>query len=147
MTFNIIAGFIIPWIFGVCLYFKNKKTLLTITPIGIAFALLYNTIGFHVPFWRLKPFSLGRMAFIPFDIGAYPILVSYLIYFIKKYNIKSYKMIFLFTFLTTVIEYIMLLSGKVEYFNGWNLAWTFVSYMTPYITCYIYYLILEKRVF
>ena len=145
MVFNVIAGFIIPCMLGVYLYFKDKKTLLTMAPIGMAFALLYNSIGFHVPFWKLEPFSQGRMALIPFDLGAYPVFVSYLIYFIKNYNVKNYKVILIFTLITTIIEYLILLAGRVEYFNGWNIVWTFISYLIPYVGCYIYYLILQKK--
>lgn len=145
MIFNIIVGFIIPWTFGIYLYFKDRKTLLTIAPIGAAIALVYNTVGFYVPFWKISDFSLGRMSALPFDLGVYPVMISYLIYFIKNYKVKSYKLILLFSVITTAGEFIGVLIGRVVYLNSWNLAWTFVSYLIPYITGYVYYRQLKRE--
>lgn len=147
MTFNIIAGFILPWVSSLYLYIKDKKTLLTIAPLGAAIALLYNSVGFHLLFWTLHPFSDGRLALLPFDLGAYPVFASFLIYFIKKYRSKPYLIILLFTLITTLIEYMFLIRGKVIYYNNWNIAWTFISYVVPYISCYVYYLILRRNDF
>lgn len=145
MIFNIIVGFIIPWVFGIYLYFKDRKTLLTIVPLGAAIALFYNAIGFYVPFWKINDLSLGRISALPFDLGAYPILLSYLIYFIKSNKTKDYKLILLFSILTTVGEFIGVLMGRVIYLNSWNLGWTFVSYLIPYITGYVYYRQLKRE--
>ena len=145
MLFNILVGFMIPWIFGIYLYFKDRKTLITIAPIGAAIALLYNCLGFYFSFWTVYNFSYGRMSAIPFDLGLYPILTSYLVYFIKRYKFKSYNMILLFTIFTTIAEFLLVLLDKVIYYNNWNIGWTFISYLIPYITCYLYYLILKKN--
>lgn len=145
MIFNIIVGFIIPWAFGIYLYFKDRKTLLIIAPIGAAIALVYNTVGFYIPFWKLKDFSLGRMSGLPFDLGVYPVVLSYLIYFIKNYKVKSYKLILLFSVITTIGEFIGVLMGRVVYLNSWNIGWTFISYLIPYITGYVYYRQLKRE--
>lgn len=145
MTFNIIAGFIIPWVFASYLYFKDRKTLLTMAPLGSAIALLYNSIGFDLNFWKLLPLSFSRIAFLPFDLGAYPVFASYLIFFIRKLPSKASLIILLFTIITSLMEFIMMSFGRVIYYNNWNIAWTFVSYLIPYITCYIYYLTLKRN--
>jgi len=53
-------------------------------------------------------------------------------------------MILIFSILTTATEGAALILDKVHYENGWNILWTFLSYLTPYSICYCYYLKLKK---
>jgi len=50
----------------------------------------------------------------------------------------------IFTVITTFAEYLGLIFGLVTYDNGWNIVWTFLSYMPPYLTGYCYYYQLKK---
>jgi hypothetical protein len=42
------------------------------------------------------------------------------------------------------LEYIALLVGLVTYGNGWNVGWSFLAYLIPYLIDYWYYLKLKK---
>lgn len=142
---NIIVCFIIPWIFGIVLYFLDKKTLLIIAPFFGLIAYTVNEFGFHLNYWRLLPLNINDdITSLTANVGLYPIIASYLIYFIRKKEEKAYLIILLFTFLTTVLEYMGVLIHAVKYSNGWNVGWTFVSYLIPYLVDYWYYKKLKK---
>lgn len=59
MILNIILGCIIPWAFGVILYFKDKKTVLIIAPFSSILAYTVNEFCFHLNFWRLVPVNIS----------------------------------------------------------------------------------------
>jgi hypothetical protein len=52
---NVILGFIIPWIFGIILYKKDKKTLLVIAPFMSVWAYIVNEALFDLNFNRFAP--------------------------------------------------------------------------------------------
>lgn len=144
MVLNIILGFIIPWIFGVALYLKDKKILLTIAPFSSILAYTVNEFCFHLNFWRLIPVYIDDdYTAISVNLGLYPILGGYLIYYVSKKYINSYLVIFIFTLATTVVEYLAFLFKLVTYGNGWNIGFTFISYLIPYLLIYWYYLKLK----
>lgn len=145
MLLNIIIGFIIPWIFGWILYFKNKKILYTIFPFQSMVAYTIIMLEIDIGFWKLSPDNYFALPAIPFCLGLYPISASYLIYFISKSKVNPCLLIALFTALTTVSEWLGIIIDKVHYKNGWNIFFTFLSYLLPYILCYIYYLWLKKN--
>ncbi|MFD6511446.1 CBO0543 family protein, partial [Bacillus sp. NPDC060175] len=100
--------------------------------------------GLYCGFWRIAPFlSQKTLSSLPFNIGLYPILASYLIFFIKKTK-RPYLMVFFISLFTTILEMTLVLSGKIVYDNGWNIIWTFFSYIIPYMWVYWYYLYLRK---
>lgn len=141
MIINIILGFIIPWIFGVILYYKDKKIILTIGPISSILAYTINEFCFHLNFWRLVPVNFNDdITSVSVNLGLYPILGCYLIYYISKKRINSYLVILIFAISTTVGEYFGFLFKLVTYGNGWNIGWTFLSYIIPYLLIYWYYL-------
>ncbi|PAF15741.1 hypothetical protein CHH51_18320, partial [Terribacillus saccharophilus] len=86
MIFNIMLVFLLPWIVG---YFHlYKKDRLIIPLIGSFFSVVVftvNELGFYLNFWKVNS-SNNTFSFLPFNLGIYPILASYLIYFIKKRN-------------------------------------------------------------
>lgn len=61
-------------------------------------------------------------------------------------KINAFIIIFLFTLLTTCIEGLGVIFGRVVYHNGWNIGWTFISYLIPAVLNYIYYLYMKKIV-
>lgn len=140
MILNIILGFIIPWIFGVFLYLKDKKTLLVIAPFMSVWAYTLNEALFHLNFNRFAPLEIkDDLTTMSINLGLYPILGCYLIHYIQIKKVSPYILIMIFTFMTTVAEYLALNFGMVTYDNGWNIVWTFLSYIPPYLSGYWYY--------
>ncbi|SOC43737.1 hypothetical protein SAMN05877842_11730 [Ureibacillus acetophenoni] len=140
MILNIILVFALPWI--VCLFhiFKHDKRLVvTISTFSSVIGFTVNEIGEYFGFWRVYPFHKSHISTLPFILGVYSVLGVYLIYFLRKYK-RPYFVIFLFTLCTTILEGIWFLMGRVMFGNGWNIGWTFVSYLFPYIFVYLYYL-------
>lgn len=145
MILNIVLGFIIPWIFGVILYFKDKKIVLIIAPFSSILAYTVNEFCFHLNFWRLAPLNINDdYTSLSVNLGLYSILGCYLIYYISRKHINSYLMILIFTIVTTILEYLGILFNLVSYGNGWNIGWTFLSYLIPYLLIYWYYLKLRE---
>lgn len=144
MLLNIVIGLIIPWIIGIFLYFKEKELLLTTFPFASSLALVINAWGFNRNYWNLYPFECEHISDIPFDIGLYPIIGVYMLYFIRHTKLKPYFIISYAILLTTFLEFLGVLSGRVFYANGWNLLYTFFSYIFPYIIFYYFYLYLIK---
>jgi hypothetical protein len=143
MLRNVIVAFIIPFIFIIILYFKDKKILLTIAPCQSAIAYTINSIGFNFGLWDLYPFGQKGIVHVPFDIGIYPALSAWMIYFINCKKVTPSKAILIFAILTTGFEGYGILLGRVVYGHGWNIGWTFISYLVPYIINYRYYLSLK----
>ncbi len=144
MIFNIIVGFIIPWISGMVFYFIDRKVLFIIAPFQSAIAFTFNSIGVFYGFWSISPHAYGKFSTIPFDLGVYPILSVYLIHYIKKTKFNPYLIIIIVTIFTTTLEWFGILTGRVVYSNGWNLPFTFVSYLIPYLLNYWFYMQLKQ---
>ena len=146
MILNIILGFVVPWIICIMhLYKKEEKLLLfLVAPVFSVVAYTINTFGFYFDFWEVIPFpDQKNLASLPFDLGIFPVLASYLIYFIKKIK-KPYFVVFLMTLFTTFLELIFVYFGRVIYGNYWNIYLTFFSYLFPYLFVYGYYKYLIK---
>ena len=145
MFFNTIFIFVIPWIIGIFHLYKKDKLLIPL--IGSFFSVIAFTINelcFYFGFWEVVPFPNQKtLSALPFNLGIYPILASYLIFFIKK-NKNPYLVVLLITLFTTFLEMIFVFWGRVTYGNGWNIFFTFLSYMFPYTLVYWYYVYLKK---
>jgi hypothetical protein len=139
--------FIIPWIIALFhLYRKDRLILPLVAPFSSVIAFVINDFGHLFGFWKLTSVSHWEIAAaLPFDMGLYPILASYMIYFIRK-NGHPYIMILVMTSFTTLGETVFVYFGRVIYGNGWNNFWTFLSYLVPYILVYGYFLYLRKIV-
>ena len=144
MIANFIVAFIFPWILTLVLYFKDKRVVLTIVPLQSTLAYSINAVGFHYGYWDLYPFDHKGIVHMPFDIGIYPMLSAWMIYYISKVKYNPYIVVFIFSILTTGIEGIGVLLGRVIYGRGWNVGWTLISYTIPYIINYRYYLCLKS---
>lgn len=140
MRFNIWVGFIIPWILGIWLL-KKQKELVRIVPFVWVISTLVNVWGDYYKFWIVKPERKSKQYFttMPYNLGLYPMLSVFMVYWIKKTR-KSLPLVFLFSFFTTVAEYEMVLLKKVTYGDRWNSLKTFFSYVVPYYLVYRYYL-------
>lgn len=124
MIFKIMLVFILPWIVG---YFHlYKKDRLIIPLIGSFFSAVVftvNELGFYLNFRKVNSLN-NTISFLPFNLGIYPILASYLIYFIKRRN-NPFLNIVLITLFTTILEMVYVYTGKIIYGNGWNFILTF----------------------
>jgi len=147
MLLNIIVGFIIPWVFIINLWFKDKEVLLIVAPFQSFIAYTVNAIGFYCGFWNLYPFGNEEIVHVPFDVGIYPMLSSYMIYYVKNKKNRPFIVIFIFTLITTCIEGIGVVMGRVVYGGNWNIVGTFISYLIPYILNYVYYFYLKKSIY
>lgn len=146
MLLNIAVGFLIPWIFGAYLYRKDKRFLLLIGPLASVFTFILIDLGELFRVWNLYPFEMDNsIAAIPFCLGIYPINASYMIYLIHAKKIPQYGAILIFSIVTTIEEGLGLIVGRVIYDKGWNISWTFISYLIPYLICYYYYFVLFKE--
>ncbi|MCT8136717.1 hypothetical protein H1D32_02485 [Anaerobacillus sp. CMMVII] len=144
MFLNILFGFIIPWIFGLKLYDKDKKSLLLIGPFASVVAFTFDVIG-QAKFWRTKPiYKTKLVSSIPVHLGVYPISAGYLTYFLRKRNLNSVLVIAIFSFILTLFELVSVKLKRVRYQNGWNIYWTFVSYLIAGGLCYWYNKQLKK---
>lgn len=146
MLFNIIVGFLIPWVFGIYLYRKSRIIVFLISPITVTIAGLINDIGYHLDFWDFTPLIENdeTLSALPLDLGLYPVMAGYMIYWIRANNRHALLKIGCFCLATTALEYLAFIFGKVEYSNHWTIGWTFVSYMLAYGLVYLYYRLLIR---
>jgi hypothetical protein len=107
-------------------------------------AFTVNQWGFYFEFWDVTPILKDETASaIPFNLGIYPVLASFMIYLIQEKKRSPFFSIFIITLFTTFFELVTLVTGKVIYHNGWNIFWTFISYLIPYWITFVYYKILR----
>ncbi|OMF48734.1 CBO0543 family protein [Paenibacillus peoriae] len=137
MTLNIIIGFIVPWILGLG-FIKDKKLMFVFVPLAVALATVTDTIGFNY-FWFLQPrFRNASLSALPFNLGLYPIVSCFMLYFISNKGVKAVSSVLVTSVFLTVIEWIFKEFDRVTYFNGWNIFWTFISYVVPAVVLYLY---------
>lgn len=146
MITNIIFGFVIPWIYGIYLYKKSPIIVWLFCPISAAISALINDIGYHLEFWDFTPLIQNdeTLSALPLDLGLYPVLASSLIYWITKNKRHPLLKIAVICFLTSVLEYVGHVFGKVKYGNNWNIGWTFCSYLLAFGLVYLYYKLLLR---
>lgn len=113
-------------------------------PIGAMIAFVFDTLGMAFNFWRVVPIlDVKLVATLPAHLGLYPIALSYMIYLILLIN-KTKIVISVFSVSITIVEYFFVLGGRVFYYNGWNIGWTFASYVFAFSLGYVYYYQLMK---
>jgi hypothetical protein len=145
MVINIVIGFIIPWIVGIYLYKKNRRMVLIIFPFASVLAFLANLFGFYFEFWKMTPvLKEATLTVLPLCVGIYPVLGGYLIHMIQQKKASPIFLILIFSLFTTFLELLFVIQGRVIYDNGWNIYWTFISYLIPYGIGYGYYIALKK---
>lgn len=144
MLINTIFGFILPWaVIGTYLYKKDNRIIFLIVPFSSAIAYSVDAIGFYYKFWSLTPVKYNDLSALPTDLGYFALIGGLLIYAVKKYVLNDYLVLLIFSIATTVFEYIFVLAGEIIYGNGWNVFWTFFSYIIPYSLVYFFYLTLK----
>lgn len=145
MAFNIIVGFLIPWILGAYICIKEKRLFLTVYPFGCTVSYTINVLGFYFKFWDISPYGHGVFVSLPMNLGLYPIVGTYFAFLLYKGVGKTYYLLFMFTLITTLFEYLMVFLGKGVYGHGWNLFWTFVSYLVAYVLAYWFYHLVRSK--
>nr|WP_305038359.1 CBO0543 family protein [Halalkalibacter akibai] len=132
--------------FVIWLYRKEPRIVISIFPIAIVISLLFNIIGFHMEWWVVHPaFNLNCITALPYDLGFYPMSASFLIYGIKKYFNFRFYFILIFSLVITFLEWVAVELNYVEYGQGWNILWTFLSYLVALQLVYLYYLLVERK--
>jgi hypothetical protein len=146
MLFHIIVGFILPWVLGVYLFRNQTRLFITFFPIGVAVATLINDIGFNY-FWEMdKNFKDLSLPSIPYNLGLYPILCCLFICSIHYKKMSTLITFLVFTLGTSFLESLIVLLGKLEYRNEWNIYWSSVSYLMAYLILYGYYKLVRKLI-
>jgi len=75
MLLNIFMGLIVPWIFGISLYNKNKRIIYTIAPIASVISFTVITLELDIGFWKLEPLNFSILPAIPFCVYTQYMLV------------------------------------------------------------------------
>lgn len=145
MLFNLILYLVIPWIFGVILYNKDRRLFLSMFPFSCMVAFIISIIGTRMGYWSIYPFGDSYFSSLTLSIGLYPILGTYLAYFANTRRINPVIMIVLFSVLSTVIKWVLLIMGRTIYANGWNIIDTFILFTISYTIGYAFYTLLKKR--
>jgi hypothetical protein len=126
-----IFGFLLPWLIGIYLIWRNRGILLVVGPIGSVLAFVINAVGIYMGFWTLRPIS-NTISTLPFEVGLYPILAVFMVHIAMLRKVNPIWLVIVFALATTVMEQMALWIGWVTYGHGWNTWWTFLSYMLPY---------------
>lgn len=144
MFLNVLLAFCVPWIFGLKLYKKDKKSILLLGPFGAVIAFTFDIIG-QAKFWRTKPIFKNKLvSATPCHLGVYPVSAGYLCHYLLKNKINSYLLILLFSLFMTFFEKFFVKINRVRFKNGWNIYWSFISYVLSYALGLVYYKQLKK---
>ncbi|OAB29597.1 hypothetical protein [Paenibacillus macquariensis] len=138
MLTNIIFGFILPWIFGCYLFKRNLSFVLHVSTIAALIAFLFNDIGHFMDWWYVLPKNYGTLSFIPYNLGVFAVIPVFALYQINNGG-RTWLIIPLASFLLTIFEGLLVITGKVVYSSGWNLGWTYISYLIALIALYVIY--------
>ncbi|WP_209124702.1 hypothetical protein [Alkalihalobacillus sp. BA299] len=144
MLFNILLGFIIPWVILLFALRNHLKLVILFTPIGAVIAFLFNEVGFQY-FWGMKPiYKNVTLSALPINLGVFSVMACFICYFFTKRKVNPLVLILVFSLILTVIEWIVVVYEILFYFNGWNIGWTYLSYVLAFVLTYGYYVLLVK---
>lgn len=150
MFYNILFGFIIPWLAVSPLLLKQPRVFIIMSPISAIISILINAVGFYFEFWHYKPIipNFEALSSLPLDVGLYAVFGALMIYFFKKRPFKAHPIIIFlfFSAFTTIMEFIALKLGLVIYSNSWNIEWTFISYSVAYLFVITAWRIFQTRI-
>lgn len=142
---NVILGWIIPWCIGSYFLRKDSAVFLHIAPIAIVIAFVFNEVGYQMQWWRVTPTGWGVLSILPYNLGVFPVIPCLLIYTVRRSSLNPLLLLLISTICKTLMELCLMLAGKVIYDHGWNLGWTFVSYLLACSLCFGWYLIVKGR--
>ncbi|MDA7027557.1 hypothetical protein PJ311_13280 [Bacillus sp. CLL-7-23] len=133
MIFNIFFGFLVPW--SIFLYHKKKPALIVLL-LSALISFLINDIGFSLKLWTVKPFEYAVVSMIPYNLGLFTVVGIYMIQFIALHQKPLFYIIFT-SLLLTVFEFGLCMIGQLNYGNGWNIMFTFFSYLLSTTLLYL----------
>lgn len=146
MLINILLGFVFPWIFGIWLYLRSPKIVLTIGPFASVLSYIVNVWGIYNHYWILTPvLEVKTASVLPMNLGIFPVIACFTYFLIFRTRTQPVLWILFFSVAQTLLESIAYSFGKVQYFNGWNIGGTFLSYLIPAIITYIYFVLLISK--
>ncbi|MCA0970667.1 hypothetical protein LCM20_08715 [Halobacillus litoralis] len=147
MFFNFIIGFIIPWSIAILLCRRVPMLFLTVAPVMSFISITCNQIGMAAGFWTLNP-QTDLLIFnsINIDMGFNPatgLIFTYMIYFLKW---KRWIVYLGFIIFLNGAEMTALFFEKVEYSQGWNISYTFLTYVVGLLFVDLYFTLLKKAI-
>lgn len=145
MLINVIIGWIIPWCIGSYFLRQDRSVFIQIAPVASVIAFAFNEVGYQMKWWSVTPTGWGVLSFLPYNLGVFPVIPCLLIYTVRRTSLYPLLLLLIFTICKTLFEFCLVLGGKVNYDHGWNLGWTFVSYLLACSLCYGWYLIVKGR--
>ncbi|SET60393.1 hypothetical protein [Paenibacillus sp. NFR01] len=144
MWWNLLIGFILPWIAGYWYLREDLTVIVRIGPVAGLIAFAFNEIGYQSGWWSVTPSGAGILGILPYNFGIFPVLACALLFTLQKIAVRPVALIPLFSVLKTLLESILVVTGKVVYDNGWNLLWTYVSYLIACSLTYGAYRVVHK---
>ncbi|MBB6635835.1 CBO0543 family protein [Cohnella thailandensis] len=143
MTFHVLVGFVLPWLVGVFFIKKASKTMLLVFAVTAFLALLFNDIGAYAKWWEMTPHEMESITTIPYSLGVYPIILTLMYRYVLP-RIHPVWFVLLTALVLTLFESALVLSRRIEYHDGWNVGWTYVSYVLSVSIVFIYARLLLK---
>jgi hypothetical protein len=142
---TILFGFIIPWIIGIIINFKDNKVITCIAPFSCAIAFILNDLGitlgyFHPSVYNYNPYLLSQIT----NIGLFTIESCILIFVKRNTRIKTMYLLVLTTIFASIIDLILFSTNMLIFGKGWNIMWSVILYFITFYIIYLYYLLLKK---
>ncbi|WP_308635473.1 CBO0543 family protein [Paenibacillus silvisoli] len=146
MALNVLIGFILPWLtVGLYLLKKDIRILVLMFPVGAMVSFATNLFGFHFELWNMKPFmNEEAYAALPYNFGTFPLLGCLMLHLIDRTRLHPIFWLIACSLCKTGLEGISVWVGRVTYDNGWNIGWTFVSYLAANLIGYAYFHLLRR---
>lgn len=145
MLMNVILGWIIPWCIGSYFLSRDRAVFLHIAPIASVIAFVFNEVGYQMQWWSVTPTGWGVLSILPYNLGVFPVIPCLLIYTVRRSSWSPLLLLLLFTLCKTLLEFCVVLIGIVNYHHGWNVGWTFVSYLLACSMCYGWYQVIRGK--
>ncbi|MGP4074292.1 hypothetical protein [Halobacillus sp. K22] len=144
MIFNVLFGFILPFSINMLIFLRRPVLVILMYPLGVSIAFLANDWGYDL-FWKVNPTHENpSLPALPFNIGYFPLITSSFA-LINETRVVNYKaLILLSSLIFSVLEYTAVSLGKIDYYNGWNIIYSFFIYLAGFIVCYGYIGLLKR---
>jgi hypothetical protein len=138
----IILCFILPWIIGIFLYFKDKGMMVTIAPFSCSIGFILNTIGIDLGYFypmqigNMKPHTIAIFA----NIGLLTVEACIFIYLIAHTKIRVVILNLILSVIASLLDMIFIYANILVYTKGWNLQFSLLTYFLTFFVIYLYYL-------
>ena len=142
---TVLFGFIIPWVIGTIIYFKDNRVIILIAPFSCALAFIFNDLGialgyFHPSVYNFNPYLLTEIM----NIGLFTIEPCVLIFAKRHTRMKTIYLLVLITIFASSIDLILFLTSMLIFEKGWSVIWSVIWFFITFNIVYLYYLLLKK---